>query len=169
MAAPASSVDLTALSLVLGSSSPRRRELIARLGLEPARIAAAEIDETPHPREQPRPYAVRMAREKADAIDGGGAYVLAGDTVVALGRRILPKANLVDEAAQCLRMLSGRNHRVYTAICEDVTSMRRTQRGNNNPYCQDNEITWIDWLALTVSCSPSPPTCCACACACPKT
>ena len=86
----ASSADLTNLSLILGSSSPRRRELIARLGIEPQRIAAAEIDETPHKNEQPRPYAVRMAREKAHAIAGDGAFVLAGDTVVALGRRILP-------------------------------------------------------------------------------
>ena len=89
---------MTDLSLILGSSSPRRRELIARLGIEPARIAAAEIDETPQPQELPRPYAIRMAREKAHAIVGNGAYVLAGDTVVALGRRILPKAE--DEATR---------------------------------------------------------------------
>lgn len=107
---------MTDLSLILGSSSPRRRELIARLGLEPARIAAAEIDETPHPQELPRPYAVRMAREKAHAIAGDGAYVLAGDTVVALGRRILPKAEDEATARRCLELMSGRRHRVLSAV-----------------------------------------------------
>lgn len=104
------------LSLILGSSSPRRRELIARLRIEPARIAAAEIDETPHKNEQPRPYAVRMAREKAHAIAGDGAFVLAGDTVVALGRRILPKAEDEATARQCLELMSGRRHRVLSAV-----------------------------------------------------
>lgn len=112
----ASSADLTNLSLILGSSSPRRRELIARLGIEPQRIAAAEIDETPHKNEQPRPYAVRMAREKAHAIAGDGAFVLAGDTVVALGRRILPKAEDEATARHCLELMSGRRHRVLSAV-----------------------------------------------------
>jgi septum formation protein len=112
----ASSADLTNLSLILGSSSPRRRELIARLGIEPQRIAAAEIDETPHKNEQPRPYAVRMAREKAHAIAGNGAFVLAGDTVVALGRRILPKAEDEATARHCLELMSGRRHRVLSAV-----------------------------------------------------
>jgi len=107
---------LTVLSLILGSSSPRRRDLIARLGIEPARIAAAEIDETPHPQELPRPYAIRMAREKAHAIAGDGAYVLAGDTVVALGRRILPKAEDEATARRCLELMSGRRHRVLSAV-----------------------------------------------------
>ena len=112
----ASSADLSDLSLILGSSSPRRRELIARLGIEPARIAAAEIDETPRQRELPRPYAVRMAREKAEAIAGDGAFVLAGDTVVALGRRILPKAEDEATARYCLELMSGRRHRVLSAV-----------------------------------------------------
>ena len=107
---------MTDLSLILGSSSPRRRELIARLGIEPARIAAAEIDETPQPQELPRPYAIRMAREKAHAIVGNGAYVLAGDTVVALGRRILPKAEDEATARRCLELMSGRRHRVLSAV-----------------------------------------------------
>ncbi len=114
--APASSADLTNFSLILGSSSPRRRELIARLGIEPQRIAAAEIDETPHKNEQPRPYAVRMAREKAHGIAGDGAFVLAGDTVVALGRRILPKAEDEATARHCLELMSGRRHRVLSAV-----------------------------------------------------
>jgi septum formation protein len=107
---------LTNFSLILGSSSPRRRELIARLGIEPQRIAAAEIDETPHKNEQPRPYAVRMAREKAHGIAGDAAFVLAGDTVVALGRRILPKAEDEATARHCLELMSGRRHRVLSAV-----------------------------------------------------
>lgn len=107
---------MTAPALVLASASPRRRELIARLGITPARIAAADIDETPHRGEQPRPYAVRMAREKALAVTGDGAHVLAGDTVVALGRRILPKAEDEATARRCLQVLSGRRHRVLSAI-----------------------------------------------------
>lgn len=114
--ARASSAELALHSLVLGSASPRRRELIARLGLEPVRIAAADIDETPRKNEQPRPYAVRMAREKALALDGAGSHVLAGDTVVALGRRILPKAEDESTARLCLHLMSGRRHRVLSAI-----------------------------------------------------
>ena len=103
-------------NLILASASPRRRELIARLGIVPSAIAAAAIDETPRKAEAPRVYAQRMAREKAQAITGNGAFVLAGDTVVALGRRILPKAE--DEAAArlCLKLMSGRRHRVLSAI-----------------------------------------------------
>jgi septum formation protein len=105
-----------ALSLILASASPRRRELLARLGLEPARIAAADIDETPHKAEVPRSYAQRMAREKAQAVAGEEAHVLAGDTVVALGRRILPKAEDEATARRCLELMSGRRHRVLSAV-----------------------------------------------------
>jgi septum formation protein len=102
--------------LILASASPRRRELLGRLGVEPCAIAAADIDETPHKDEPPRAYARRMAREKAEAIAGDGAHVLAGDTVVALGRRILPKAEDEATARRCLELLSGRRHRVLSAI-----------------------------------------------------
>ena len=102
--------------LILASASPRRRELLGRLGVEPCAIAAADIDESPHKDEQPRVYARRMAREKAEAIAGDGAHVLAGDTVVALGRRILPKAEDEATARRCLELLSGRRHRVLSAI-----------------------------------------------------
>jgi septum formation protein len=102
--------------LILASASPRRRELLGRLGVEPCAVAAADIDETPHKDEQPRAYARRMAREKAEAIAGDGAHVLAGDTVVALGRRILPKAEDEATARRCLELLSGRRHRVLSAI-----------------------------------------------------
>jgi len=103
-------------ALVLASASPRRRELIARLGLAPARIAAADIDETPRKAEPPRDYARRMAREKAEAVPDAAAHVLAGDTVVAVGRRILPKAEDEPTARACLELLSGRRHRVLSAI-----------------------------------------------------
>jgi septum formation protein len=102
--------------LVLASASPRRRELLARLGLAPASIAAANIDETPHRAEIPRDYARRMAREKAMAVAGGDAHVLAGDTVVALGRRILPKAEDEATARRCLEFMSGRRHCVLSAV-----------------------------------------------------
>ena len=111
--------------LVLASGSPRRLSLLNQAGIEPDALRPADVDETPKRGELPRACANRLARAKADAAlksvqlddELRGAFILAADTVVAVGRRILPKANLVDEAAQCLRMLSGRNHRVYTAIC----------------------------------------------------
>jgi len=111
--------------IVLASGSPRRLALLNQAGIEPDALKPADIDETPRRGELPRAYATRLARAKADAaleavkLDDmlKGAFVLAADTVVAVGRRILPKAELRDEAAQCLRLLSGRNHRVYTALC----------------------------------------------------
>jgi septum formation protein len=111
--------------LVLASGSPRRVSLINQAGIEPDSLRPAQLDETPKRGELPRVCANRLARAKAEAAIAGigvddeayGAYVLAADTIVAVGRRILPKAELIDEAAQCLRLLSGRNHRVYTALC----------------------------------------------------
>ena len=105
-------------SLILASASPRRRELLARLGIEPARILASDIDERPQRDELPRPYAQRMAREKAlaAACEANGAHVLAGDTVVAAGRRILPKTEEEASARRCLTLLSGRRHRVFSAV-----------------------------------------------------
>ena len=107
---------MTAPDLILASASPRRRELLARLGVEPARVVHADIDETPRKGEPPRDYAQRMAREKAAAVDVADAFVLAGDTVVAVGRRILPKAEDEATARQCLELLSGRRHRVLSAV-----------------------------------------------------
>ena len=107
---------MSALELILASASPRRRELIARLGIEPSAVAAADIDETPLKAEVPRVYAARMAREKALAVAGGSAFVLAGDTVVVLGRRILPKAEDAASARHCLKLMSGRRHRVLSAL-----------------------------------------------------
>jgi septum formation protein len=105
--------------LVLASASPRRKALLAQAGLAAGRIAAPAIDETPRPRELPRAHAERLAREKALAVAAQCAaneVVLAADTVVALGRRILPKAADAQSVRACLALLSGRRHVVYTAI-----------------------------------------------------
>lgn len=107
---------MTAPGLILASASPRRRELLTRLGIKPLAIVAADIDETPGKAEIPRDYARRMAREKALAAPYADAHILAGDTVVALGRRILPKAEDETTARQCLSLISGRRHRVLSAI-----------------------------------------------------
>lgn len=109
---------MTAPQLVLASSSPRRRDLLARIGVAPARIASPDIDETPLKGELPRAYALRLAQAKAAAVvRGPGEIVLAGDTTVALGRRILPPAD--DETVQrkLLSLLSGRRHSCISAIC----------------------------------------------------
>ncbi|TRD14994.1 Maf family protein [Palleronia caenipelagi] len=103
--------------LVLGSGSPRRLELLGRLGLEPAEIRAPDIDETPLHGELPRPYCERMAREKALASAvAPGEVVLCADTTVAAGRRILGKPADADEARKFLKLLSGRRHKVITAV-----------------------------------------------------
>jgi septum formation protein len=102
--------------VILASASPRRRELLARLGIEPARVVHADIDECPRKAELPRAYAARMAREKALSAADAAAHVLAGDTVVAVGRRILPKAEDEATARQCLELISGRRHRVLSAV-----------------------------------------------------
>jgi len=107
---------VTSPQLILASASPRRRELLARFGIEPARVGGAEIDETPRKSELPRAYASRMAREKAEAAADDNSHVLAGDTVVALGRRILPKAEDEATARKCLELVSGRRHSVLSAI-----------------------------------------------------
>ncbi len=116
-------------ALVLASSSPRRRELLARIGATPTRIVSPDIDETPLKAETPRAYATRLARAKAQAIGRHqGEIVLAGDTTVALGRRILPPAD--DEAMQrrLLELLSGRRHQCISAICAIDPSGRERLR-----------------------------------------
>jgi septum formation protein len=116
MTKPASSSDRPLL--VLASASPRRLELLAQIGIVPDVVAPADLDETPGAEEPPRVYAERLAAEKAVAVAAAhdGAFVLAADTVVACGRRILPKAESVEEARTCLQLLAGRAHRVYTGI-----------------------------------------------------
>lgn len=105
------------MKLILGSGSPRRRELLAQIGVEADDIRPPDINEDPRPGELPRPYCVRLAREKAWAIPASDdEIVLSADTTVALGRRILGKPADVAEAAQFLYALSGRRHRVVTAV-----------------------------------------------------
>lgn len=110
--------------LVLASGSPRRLQLLQQAGIEPDYLSPADADETPKKGEVPRSLAKRLAREKAAiALDNvkrtdemKGSMILAADTVVGLGRRVLPKAEMLDQASQCLRLLSGRNHKVYTGV-----------------------------------------------------
>ena len=121
--------------LILGSGSPRRLELLAQLGLTPDAVRPPDIDETPAKAELPRPYCVRMAREKVLAVQADDSdVVLCADTTVALGRRILGKPQDAAEAAAFLRLMSGRRHRVITAVAlrkgsqiweRDVVSMVR--------------------------------------------
>ncbi|MEO0498310.1 MAG: Maf-like protein [Pseudomonadota bacterium] len=117
-------------TLVLASASPRRLQLLQQVGIEPDHLVPADVDETPAKAEVPRSLAKRLARTKADVAshlvarrseqdedDWGDTYIVAADTVVAVGRRILPKTELLDEAVSCLSLLSGRNHKVFTSVC----------------------------------------------------
>lgn len=112
------------MKLILGSGSPRRRELLAQLGIVPDAILPPDIDEDPRKGELPRPYAARLAREKAAAVTAGpDDIVLCADTTVALGRRILGKPRDAGEAAEFLTALGGRRHEVITAV-----AVRRGER-----------------------------------------
>ena len=110
--------------LVLASASPRRLALLQQVGIEPKALVPADIDETARKNEAPRSLAARLAAEKAEAAfdvvqrrpDLAGGYVLAADTVVCVGRRVLPKCETTDEAVKCLNLLSGRGHRVFTGV-----------------------------------------------------
>ncbi|MBR0552584.1 Maf family protein [Stakelama marina] len=106
------------MRLVLASSSPRRRDLLARIGVTPDRIDAPDIDETPLPGELPRAYVLRMAEQKAYAVTrDADEIVLAGDTTIALGRRILAKAEDEAEQLRMLSLLSGRRHHCLSSVC----------------------------------------------------
>lgn len=110
--------------LILASASPRRLALLQQIGLDPDHLMPADIDETPRKHETPRSLALRLARTKAEAVRQSadaspelkGGIVLAADTVVAVGRRALPKAELTEQALMCLSLLSGRGHRVFTGV-----------------------------------------------------
>lgn len=110
--------------LVLASASPRRLQLLQQIGIEPDALLPGDVDEVPRKNELPRSLASRLAEEKATSaaalasakLDLANAYVLGADTVVSVGRRILPKCEILAEAAQSLRLLSGRAHRVHTAV-----------------------------------------------------
>jgi septum formation protein len=122
--------------LVLASGSPRRLALLAQIGVEPDAVIPADIEETPGRNETPRALAQRLSAEKAAIASAaavrreevGPSLVLAADTVVCVGRRILPKCEILDEAEDCLRLLSGRAHRVYTGLTLITPSGGRRQR-----------------------------------------
>ena len=122
--------------LILASASPRRWQLLDQIGVVPDEMIPPDIDERPLKGEAPRSLAARLAREKAELAfriahmrsENENALILAADTVVAVGRRILPKAELIDEAAACLRMLSGRAHRVFTGLCLITAKHARRER-----------------------------------------
>ncbi len=111
--------------LILASASPRRLALLNQIGIEPEHLVPAHVDETPEKGELPRKLAIRLSELKALTAQhkarvagfGNNALVLGADTVVAVGRRILPKAETIDDAVNCLGLLSGRSHRVYSGIC----------------------------------------------------
>ena len=140
-------------SLILASSSPRRRDLLARLGVVPTRIASPNIDETPHKGEVPRVYALRMAEEKAVAVSrDAGEIVVAGDTTVAVGRRILPQAADADMQRGFLNLLSGRRHHVLSAvavidgngkmrsrICDSIVRFKRLSADEIEGYIDSGE------------------------------
>ena len=121
------------MRLILASASPRRLTLLAQIGITPDDVLPTDIDETPRDlpggkTELPRLLAERLARAKADAAATPGAYVLTADTVVAVGRRVLPKAETRAEAAICLDLLSGRRHHVLTAVVLTAPDGRRSER-----------------------------------------
>lgn len=122
--------ELSAAPFVLASASPRRLELLRQIGLEPTEVLPADLDEAPLKGELPRAHAARLAREKAQAIAAlrPGAFVLAADTVVAMGRRSLGKAAGEAEARRHLLGLSGRRHRVYGGIAVIAPDGRLAER-----------------------------------------
>ncbi|WP_026172731.1 Maf family protein [Asticcacaulis benevestitus] len=102
---------------ILASASPRRRDLLALIGLVPDQIVAADLDESPLKDETPAQLALRLAVSKAQAVASSTpGFVLAADTVVCVGRRVLDKAETTEDVAACLKLLSGRGHRVYTGV-----------------------------------------------------
>jgi septum formation protein len=140
--------------LVLASASPRRLDLLRQIGLEPTAVDPADTDETPHKGETPRAYAERMARAKLAVVASRhpAALVLAADSVVAVGRRILPKAETDHQARQCLALLSGRRHKVVgglalvacggkvrTRLVETAVRFKRLDAGEIDSYIDSGE------------------------------
>ena len=124
--------------------------MLAQIGITPAAIIAPDIDETPARAEVPRLYAQRIARAKADTVSAPGKFVLAADTVVAVGRRILPKAATELEARFCIDLLSGRRHRVLTAVVLTAPNGRRAERLSESvvAFSRLTDAQKIAWLAL---------------------
>lgn len=149
------------MPLILGSASPRRVELLAQIGVTPDRILSADIDETPHPQELPRAYVARMAREKAVAVAAlmrgdplppkAPQLLLCADTTVAAGRRILGKPADYADAQAMLRLLSGRSHRVYTALslCNLATGKSWARMGEARVTLKRLSAAQIAWYLST--------------------
>lgn len=122
--------------LVLASASPRRLALLQQIGIEPVALIPTEIDETPQRNEGPRALAARLAAEKAVAAEVivarrdelRGSFIVAADTVVSVGRRVLPKCEIRDDVERCLELLSGRAHRVFTGVAVVTPSGKRRER-----------------------------------------
>ena len=140
------------MRLILGSASPRRLELLAQIGIVPDAVRPPDIDESPLSRELPRPYCARMARQKAEAVEAApGDLVLCADTTVALGRRILGKPVDAADAVRMLHLMSGRRHRVITALAlrrgarlwqrevEAVVQMKRLSDAEISAYIRSGE------------------------------
>ena len=142
------------MRLILASASPRRLDLLARIGVRPDAVVPADIDETERAGELPRALALRLAAQKGRAVAKGhpGAVVLSADTVVGVGRRILPKTEARDEAAACLDLLSGRSHRVFTGVAvigadgaertrlsETRVKVKRLDRAERDAYLASGE------------------------------
>ncbi len=140
--------------LILASASPRRIDLLKQIGVDPAQIIPADIDESELKNEAPRDLALRLAREKARAIaiNNNGKFIIAADTVVAVGRRILPKAENETQARKCLKLLSGRRHHVYggiciitdegkeiTRLCDTIVKFKRLSTNEINSYIESQE------------------------------
>ncbi len=139
---------------ILASASPRRIDLLAQIGVTPDAIIPADIDETPGPGELPRAHASRLATQKAVEVAKAqtNCVILAADTVVGVGRRVLPKTETEDEAKLCLELLSGRAHRVYTGVCmigldgtprmrvsETRLKMKRLSKAEQQGYIESGE------------------------------
>ena len=140
--------------LVLASASPRRKQLLEQIGLIPNAISPADIDETPLKGELPHDHALRLAKEKGEAINDKypDHFILSADTVVACGRHILPKAETIAQAEECLKLLSGRRHHVYggiciitdqgkviTRLCDTLVKFKQLSNKDINHYLQSGE------------------------------
>ena len=145
---------MTQISFVLASSSPRRLALLADIGIVPDKVVSPNVDETPLKQEDPRKLAERLALEKlhASAAQETNAYILAADTVVGVGRRILPKAEIEQDVRDCLRLMSGRRHHVYTGVamqtplgkilrrcCDSTVIFRQLSEQDIEAYVQSGE------------------------------
>jgi septum formation protein len=148
----------TRVKLVLASASPRRLMLLERMGLAPDLLNPTDLDETPKRRETPRRLSIRLAEEKAKAAIhapqvqalGAGVFILAADTVVGLGRRILPKAETRKDAYACLTLLSGRSHWVYSTVCIIAPNGQKTTR------CCETKVRLKRCRAMTSKAISSP-------------